>query len=115
MESRFQLVTKTPDPLIAKTYLSLSNSGTTSQEIFSFNDPADEEIKEKPRQVQMSGEELAVARWFDDEAWEAQQRGTTDKSRKSGGWFGGKGKGKGKWVSRGPDAGPSRQEKGVKI
>jgi hypothetical protein len=109
---RFQLVTKTPDPLIAKTYLSLSDPQT--QEMFSFIDPADEEIKEKPRQGQMNGEELAVARWFDDEAWEAQQGGT-DKSRKSGGWFGGKGKGKGKWVSRGPDAGPSRQEKGVKI
>lgn len=64
----------------------------------------------------MTGEELAVARWFDDEAWEAQQGGKTDGVAKSGGWFGGgKGKGKGKWVSRGPDVGPSRQEKGVKI
>jgi hypothetical protein len=115
VEPRFQLVTKTPDPLIAKTYLSLSNSETTSQEIFSFIDPADEEIKEKPRQVQMNGEELAVARWFDDEAWEAQQGGTV-KSGKNGGWFdGGKGKGKGKWVSRGPDTGLRGGEKGMKI
>lgn len=92
MLRRFQLLTKTPDPLIAKTYLAISG-----EPIFSYED---EEKTEKPRMLE--GEEAAVARWFDDEDWEAAQ-GTSKGKGKGKGWFGKAGStDKGKWVTRAP-------------
>jgi hypothetical protein len=50
----------------------------------------------------LEGEEAAVARWFDDEDWEAAQ-GTSKGKGKGKGWFGKAGAtDKGKWVTRAP-------------
>lgn len=95
LQKRFQLITKTADPRIAKTYLALASDASEGTTIFSYDD----EIKEKPRAV--TEEEAALARWYEDEEWEARQALPS-----------GRGKGKGKWVSRAPGMGG---EKGVRI
>lgn len=98
---RFQLLTKTPDPLIAKTYLAISSS-SSGEPLFSYTDSTEDEKTEKPGRP-LVGEEAAVARWFDDEEWEATQS-TKGKGKATRSWFGtGAGKeSKGKWVSRQP-------------
>lgn len=96
---RFQLITKTADPRIAKTYLALASDASEGTTLFSYDD----EVKEKPRAV--TEEEAALARWYEDEEWEARQALPQGAGR-------GKDKGKGKWVCRAPGMGA---EKGVWI
>lgn len=95
--TRFQLLTKTPDPLIAKTYLAIS----AEEPLFSYTE--EDEKTEKPGRA-LIGEEAAVARWYDDEEWETAQGVGKGKGRDPRNWFGvgGKDKDKGKWVSRVP-------------
>jgi hypothetical protein len=88
--------------LIAKTYLAISSS-SSGEPLFSYTDSAEEEKTEKPGRL-LIGEDAAVARWFDDEEWEAAQPTGKGKGKIMGSWFGtGAGKeSKGKWVSRVP-------------
>ncbi|GHJ83745.1 hypothetical protein NliqN6_0147 [Naganishia liquefaciens] len=113
---RFQLITKTSDPAIAKAYLCLSDD---EHPLLRASYADDGEIKEKSSGRSVAGitqEEAALRRWFEDEEWEARVGEAADgvgkaeakgKGKGKGkGWLGGKGKGKGKsqgtWVTRGP-------------